>query len=338
MTHSFFLNITLYIIDFYMKRYHQFILSTLLLFLLGIIKTAAFSFDNNQATSSFTLQDDDMQFPFPEIPISLQTPNERKEYLLLHYWDKFDFTNMTLIGNRHITEQGFVNFISLMEDAPINETLNQKAIDNFCGKITIQPETYHQFLSMIEDYLFTPQSPLYNEEMYAYYLQAIDNNKQMLSIAEHQHIDFMQALLKRNAPGQKAENSTYYTINEKKKKLSNTRVKGSHLILFFYDPECTLCRETLMQMKAYSQLSEAINSGTLSVLAIYTENNEQVWNHIKNQLPTNWLIGSDHGFIREKALYDLKSIPSLYLLDNKRRVVVKNGSWEEINQVITGVR
>ncbi|MBR4845834.1 MAG: DUF5106 domain-containing protein, partial [Bacteroidaceae bacterium] len=62
-----------------------------------------------------------MPFPFPEIPISLQTPNERKEYLLLHYWNKFDFSNITLIQNRNITEQGFVNFIALLEDAPINE-------------------------------------------------------------------------------------------------------------------------------------------------------------------------------------------------------------------------
>ena len=317
-----------------MKRYHQFILSTLFLFSFGIIETAALSFDNNQATSSITLHEDEMPFPFPEIPISLQTPNERKEYLLLHYWNKFDFSNITLIQNRNITEQGFVNFIALLEDTPVNEKLNQKAIDTFCGKITIQPETYHQFLSMIEDYLFTPQSPLYNEKIYAYFLQSIDSNKQVLSIAEQQHIDFMLALLRRNTPGQKAVNFTYYSINGKKKKLSNTKVKGSHLILLFYDPECTLCRETLMQMKANSQLSKAIQSGTLSVLAIYTENDEQVWNQIKNQLPTNWQIGSDHGFIRDKALYDLKSMPLLYLLDNKKRVVVKNGSWEEISKVI----
>ena len=55
-------------------------------------------------------------FPFPEIPAMLTQPEERKAYLLEHYWDRFNFGDTTLVNNREVTEQGFVNQISLLAD------------------------------------------------------------------------------------------------------------------------------------------------------------------------------------------------------------------------------
>ena len=40
------------------------------------------------------------QFPFPSIPSTLTEPEERKEYLLQHYWDNFDFSDSALVNNR----------------------------------------------------------------------------------------------------------------------------------------------------------------------------------------------------------------------------------------------
>ena len=56
------------------------------------------------------------QFPFPDIPTVLTEPDERKDFLIAHYWDNFNFSDTTLLQNRNITEQGFVNHISLLAD------------------------------------------------------------------------------------------------------------------------------------------------------------------------------------------------------------------------------
>ena len=50
------------------------------------------------------------QFPFPAIPSTLTEPEARKSYLLTHYWEQFDYADTTLVNNRDVTEQGFVNF------------------------------------------------------------------------------------------------------------------------------------------------------------------------------------------------------------------------------------
>ena len=56
------------------------------------------------------------KFPFPAIPELLTSPDERRDYLLTHYWEQFDFADTTLVNNRDVTEQGFVNFIALLNE------------------------------------------------------------------------------------------------------------------------------------------------------------------------------------------------------------------------------
>ena len=36
-------------------------------------------------------------FPFPQIPAVLTSPEERRSYLLAHYWDEYDFADTVLL-------------------------------------------------------------------------------------------------------------------------------------------------------------------------------------------------------------------------------------------------
>ena len=53
------------------------------------------------------------QFPFPSVPGTLRTPEDRLQYLGIHYWDRFDFRSQSLLADKDVTEQGFVNFLDL---------------------------------------------------------------------------------------------------------------------------------------------------------------------------------------------------------------------------------
>ena len=74
-----------------------------------------------------------VQFPFPTIPATLTEPEARKSYLLTHYWDQFDFADSTLVNNRDVTEQGFVNFIALLLDGTTPEELTHESLENWCA-------------------------------------------------------------------------------------------------------------------------------------------------------------------------------------------------------------
>ena len=56
--------------------------------------------DKEQVSQAVEIQ---TRFPYPEIPMVLTTPEDRKAYLLTHYWERFDFADTTLVANRDIT-------------------------------------------------------------------------------------------------------------------------------------------------------------------------------------------------------------------------------------------
>ena len=59
-------------------------------------------------------QEKTREFRLPDMPVTLTAPGDRAAYLSLHYWDHFDFADTSLISRPEITEQAFVDFISIL--------------------------------------------------------------------------------------------------------------------------------------------------------------------------------------------------------------------------------
>ena len=74
-------------------------------------------------------------------------------------------------------------------------------------------------------------------------------------------------------------------------------------------------------------LNEYLENGRLSIVAIYPDADIEAWRNYQSSMPVAWISGYDAGqIISRDRLYDLKAIPSLYLLDSDKRVLVKDGS------------
>ena len=272
-------------------------------------------------------------FPFPEIPATLTEPEARKSYLLTHYWEQFDFADTTLVNNRDVTEQGFVNFIALLLDGTTSEELARESLKNWCKGFVGKDHARRVLTQTADDYLFNPNSPFYNEGLYGLYLET------MLGVlpqtdAVRSSYQFKLELVRRNNPGDRATDFTYYLPDGTRRTLAATPTKNDRLLLMFYDPECESCHEVLLQMAADTALAEAVRTGKLSVLAVYTEGNDEVWRKALPDLPKGWTVGTDHEAVKTGALYDLKAMPSLYLLDGQKTVLLKDAAYEKIRATL----
>ena len=272
-------------------------------------------------------------FPFPEIPATLTEPEARKSYLLIHYWDQFDFADTTLMNNRDVTEQGFVNFIALLADGTTPEELTRESLENWCAGFVGKEHARKVLTQTADDYLFNPNSPFYNEALYGLYLEI------MLGVlpqtdAVRSSYQFKLELVRRNNPGDRATDFTYYLPDGTRRTLAATPAKNDRLLLVLYDPECESCHEVLQQMAADASLAAAVQSGQLSVLAVYTEGNEEAWRKALPDMPECWTVGTDREAVKTGALYDLKAMPSLYLLDGSKTVLLKDAAYEKIRATL----
>ena len=85
-------------------------------------------------------------FQMVSVPSVITEPEERAAYLVKHYWDKFDFTDTTLIHFPEITEQATSNYIDMMKYVPakvaassIKEMMSKASTDSSIVRLFFRP-------------------------------------------------------------------------------------------------------------------------------------------------------------------------------------------------------
>jgi len=102
-------------------------------------------------------------------------------------------------------------------------------------------------------------------------------------------------------------------------------IRANHLILYFNNPDCPACIEMKSAITASPIITAKLNSGDLKILSIYTDNDETLWlNHLA-EYPKQWLHGRDEDeYLYKNKVYDLRAIPTVYLLDKDKMVLLKD--------------
>ena len=311
-----------------------------LAFIIFLFSACGNSSKQKQIDTSVTVEDSqtvsEAKFPFPEIPTMLTQPDERKAYLMAHYWENFNFADTALVNNRNISEQGAANYLAILADGTLSEAQIKGSLDGFCKELEAQEHARKVFLQMMEDYLYNPNSPYHNEALYALFLERMLKSEYVDEVRKSS-LKFSLDLISRNCPGKRATDFVYFLPDGSKRSLAQTQAKNNRLLLVFYDPECPSCHDTMQEMVADGLLAEAVKDGKLTVLAVYTEGNQEVWKRTLSDLPQGWMVGSDHETVKQGALYDLKAMPSLYLLDGSKNVLLKDAPYAKIREEIAAL-
>lgn len=269
------------------------------------------------------------QFPLPEIPIMLTSSEDRREFLLKHYWDNFDFSDSTLVYNRNVSEQGFADMLSLLNDNSISQELVKECIGNFSIRMEKYSYARSFFMDLADEYMYNPNSPYYNELFYLIFLKNMLGSS-YVDEASKSSLSFRYNLLNRNMPGYKAENFIFYLRDGSNNSLYDMKINGDYILIFFYTPECEACKELIGLVHNDEMINKAISDGILTVLAVYTEGDEDLWHDSIDVIPEKWIAAHDNGFIIDNALYDLKAMPTIYLLDKNKKVILKDASYNLI--------
>ena len=84
-------------------------------------------------------------------------------------------------------------------------------------------------------------------------------------------------------------------------------------------------------MKNSVLLLELVESGQMKVLTIYPDEDVDLWREHLHEMSDKWINGYDKGQVLTlEQRYDLSSIPSFYLLDKDKKVVLKDADWSQV--------
>lgn len=257
------------------------------------------------------------------IPDSLVSPEERATYLVTRYWDNFDFSDTAYIHTPEITEQAFVDYLSVfphtrreLVETSIDAMLTRTIAEDATGKI------YPYFLDLYKQYLYDSGSPMRSEEFYIPVAEYIIGNP-VNDLSTKEQAQFDLSVMLKNRQGTVATDFNYITDTGAKGALH--KLNKSYTILYFHNPDCSTCEETAHFLNKSSLLNRLLQSGKLDILALYADDDLELWNRYANRLPVMWINARDEPHIvRSKAIYELRAMPTLYLLDKNKKVLLKD--------------
>ncbi|WP_343320926.1 DUF5106 domain-containing protein [Sphingobacterium multivorum] len=254
-------------------------------------------------------------------------PGSTADSTLFHFWDKFDMLDTAQVKNPEKGEQQLADFIQLLLQSPDSAT-RDKAIDLMLDKAKTNRTSFDYFIKQYEHYLYDGNSPMRNDIVYESVLRYLIKTD-LLSDLEKEAYRPTYKLVLRNKVGQTAEDFSYELANGKKQKLSDTKAKYTFLI--FYDPECSHCKETIHQLRDTPQLVQLFSQLQVQVLAIDPWGDRTKWKNYQSQLSDQWINGFDsESKILSFNLYDLKASPTIYLLDENKKVLLKDTYLQQV--------
>ena len=281
-------------------------------------------------------------FPQVSIPSAYTDDDERIAYAVEHYWDGFfDGPGRTdsarVLGVPKVeVEQALSNYIGVLDHLPLNEA--QKSMSVLFDKIAARQmadtvdRVYLAMTEMVARYLDDPNSPMRDEDIYLPFVHKMAasplTRDDMRTAYRHE-----EQMCSMNPRGSVAPDFTITLKNGTH--VSMHSVRAERTLLFFSNPGCHTCLEIIEKLKADPNVQKLLDEGRLAVLNVYIDEDLEAWREYMPVYPKEWMNGYDAShIIREDILYCIRAIPSLYLLDADKRILLKDPPVERVLQAL----
>jgi hypothetical protein len=264
----------------------------------------------------------------------IQDGQEAAEYLAEHWWDgltdpqrSYPCDSSLVSGvDRGDVEQKFANWTMLLDAIGYDHAVRSVArlFDRAvaCERRDTASNVFESMTEIVEKYLYDPNSPMRNEDFYGPFVERL-SQCQLVDEGMRQAYAFDARMCALNRVGTKAADFRFSDCNGRIRRLYD--VKADNTILFFSNPGCTACMEIINTLKSMPVVAEGIASGRLAVLNIYIDEDLNAWREYMPVYPIEWYNGYDPDYvIRTDVLYNVRAIPSLYLLDKDKKVIMKD--------------
>ncbi len=241
------------------------------------------------------------------------------------YWQFFDFNSTYKEQPEFVYEMR--SFLEFMQQA---DTIWQyAAIDGLLHYASVSTSSFQAVAGLLTTIYDSPNSQLRDifiarhvyEDVLEYSLLNKDDSEKYRLKLEHLRLNF---------PGHFSAN--FEVVGPDGASVSLFDRKSKYLLLYFYNPGCHACEEISNAIMNSQVINDATQKNQLEIMAVYTDLEKNKWLDFIADKP-DWVHGWDQSQqIEGNGLYYLDAIPTMYLLDEKKNVLLKDCSLTQVEE------
>ncbi len=243
-----------------------------------------------------------------------------------HYWDSFDYTDERFLHTplyKKSLETWFTKVLYQSYDSV------KTPVFRFIEEVKPHAEIFRFVVSYFLNSSFTSKvvgmDALFVDIAREYYLSgqtpwATDDIMEKIS----ENVLFMENSL----VGNTALDLVLETFEGEYSSLH--RINAKYTLLLFYEPNCSYCK--IYVPAIYQEIFQPYKEKGLAVFAVFSAIKKEEWQEflIEHDL-FDWInVWDEHHDSRFRILYDVRSTPGLFLLDENKKIIAKKLTVEQI--------
>ena len=245
-----------------------------------------------------------------EIIVPQEYKDNSEQYIIDHYFDDISFRDVRILNTRLLKNKLDDYFNNYLSKQSTNVILQK--IDYLINRTTAGYRDIPQNLldHNVRDYILWYLYSKYfdNDLIYIHLSDVYFSKLEINNLTENIRSEIVKRadILRKITIGRLAPTFTY--IDDEGKQIDLSEINSKNTVLFFYKPDCQRCirdKRTLEKIKN--------NHKDLSVL--YINISEENYSNVSQDIAIQ---------------YDIKTTPTIYILDKDKRIIAKNIKAEDI--------
>lgn len=270
-----------------------------------------------------------MQTPeVPEIPEGADSVIYRYHYYKNHFWDGIEITDPGLLRSPLLNNK-ILDYLDNVVVQQVDTVIQE--VDIMLNKAQENPEAFRYLLITFTNKYVNPKINGHDEVFVhlvdKYYLTGLATWTDEATIKK---LDERAASIRPNFIGEPAHPfilqdtlGTDYALYD---------IRAKYTVLYFYDPDCGHCKKaTPLLYESYADL----RAKDVEVLAICTTTDKDRWQEFIIENNLDWPNLADlTGVTHIKFYYDVRSTPTVYILDEEKKIILKKIASEDVPDII----
>ncbi len=278
--------------------------------------------------------------PLPtKVAVTHEDSLENYQFYKRHYWDGITFMDDRIVRTPFFLPklERYYRDVIVQQPDTIIKDLDYKLL-----LARTAPEMYKFLLNWATDEYINPKYMGHDkvfvhlfEKYHSKGLSSWLNEKQMETITRRAYMQMS------NLIGEKA--ADLEMVDSTGKLTSLYSVKAPYTVVIFWDPTCGHCKEELPHIDSLYHASW--KKKNVKIYAVLTEDQKPAWvNYIKDHNIGDWVNVYQTKEMADavakaqqpsfRQLYDVIMTPTLYLLDEDKRIIGKKLTWQQLNELL----